>query len=177
MAQLYTDNSGGTVVKGPRIPSMQKVNVEHQFINQQTMRPYETPVSPSVVRQDMTLTQELLNVIRPAYTAKASVKTWYATLHIAGNIDVAKAFIQKRILNDGACFQIAPVDYVYSGGAETGMTIRCIHYPRFVDNGPEKLLERLMILANDLALELGQKSYTIETSDRTTYFDNGNKHG
>lgn len=173
MSQLYTDGGGATVIKGSGF-------VDRNQINQQTLRPYGSeprPVSPSVVRQDQIMTKELLNVIRPAYTAKASVKTWYATLHIAGNIDVAKAFIQKRILNDGACFQIAPVDYVYSGGAETGMTIRCIHYPRFVENGPEKLLERLMILANDLALELGQKSYTIETSDRTTYFDNGNKHG
>lgn len=185
MSQLYTDGGGATVIKGPRIPSMQKVYV-HQEIDKKTMRPYTDPqtnqfrhigMPPEVVNQDITLTQELLNVIRPAYTAKASVKTWYATLHIAGNIDVAKAFIQKRILNDGACFQIAPCDYVYSGGAETGMTIRCIHYPRFVENGPEKLLERLMKLANDLAIELGQKSYTIETSDRTTYFDNGNKHG
>lgn len=130
-----------------------------------------------ITQNDQQLTQELLKVARPAYQAVSGVKTWYATLHIAGNIDVAKAFIQERILNEGACYQIAPVDYVYSGGCEQGMTIRSIHYPRFVDNGPEKLLENLMNLSYDLAAKLGQKSYTIETSERTYYFDNGNKNG
>lgn len=161
--QLYTDSTGAQVIKGPRIPPMNTrvVNV----------------VQPCPVPSPVPWMDEYLKQCLPTYSVKAQVKTWYATLHIAGNIDVAKAFIQKKILNDGACFQIAPVDYVYSGGAESGMTIRCIHYPRFVDNGPEKLLSRLMLLANELAKELGQKSYTIETSDTTMYFDNGNKHG
>lgn len=160
--QLYTDSTGAQVIKGPRIPPM----------NQKVVNVNVSPSPTAIPWVDNWLKQ-----VVPTYQAKARVKTWYATLHIAGNIDVAKAFIQKRILNEGACYQVTPVDYVYSGGCEQGMTIRCIHYPRFVENGPEKLLERLMLLANDLAKELGQKSYTIETSDTTMYFDNGNKHG
>ncbi|QHJ78954.1 MAG: hypothetical protein [Caudoviricetes sp.] len=145
--------------RGPRIPPMHSANNVNIVVNNHNSND----------------TQELLSVISPTYQVRNTVKTWYAILHIAGNIEVAKAFIQKRILNDDACYQIAAVDYVYSGGCEQGMTIRCIHYPRFPRNNPEILLEKLMLLANDLATELGQKSYTIETSENTVFFDNGNK--
>lgn len=164
--QMYTDNSGATVVKGPRIPPISGHGLRQNGIT-----------NINITHNDQTLTKELLEVIRPVYQVRANVKTWYATLHIAGNIDVAKALIQKRILNEGACYQVTATDYVYSGGCEQGMTIRCIHYPRFPAIGPEILLERLIILAAELAIELGQKSYTIETPDRTTYFDNGTKNG
>lgn len=164
--QLYTDKDGATVIKGDSL-IRGELSVQTGY----------TPRDKSkLVQNDITLTQDLMEKIKPRYTMKSTVKTWYATLHIAGNIDVAKAFIQKKILNDGACFQIAPCDYVYSGGCEQGMTIRCIHYPRFPVNGPDTLLGRLMFLASELAAELGQKSYTIETVDNTIYFDNGNKH-
>ena len=158
MSQLYTDKYGAIVTK-----RCGTAYTEESLI----------------ASRDAELTRDMMaNLnIGHEYQVRQTVKTWYATLHIAGNIDVAEAFLQKKILNEGACFQIAPCNYVYSGGCEKGMTIRVIHYPRFPENGPDKLLKRLEKYASLLAVELGQKSFTIETSDNTFFYDNGNKHG
>lgn len=167
--QLYTDKTGTTVVKGPCIPPMRN------FVDPRTMLPRQIGVGD--YSHDTLLTKVIKEASRSPYQVKGTTKTWYATLHMAGDINVAKAMIQKMILNEGACYQFAEVDYVYSGGCESGFTMRCIHYPRFPENTPEKMFNRIEKHSRLLAEELGQKSFTIETSENSFFYDNGNKHG
>lgn len=113
--------------------------------------------------------------INPEFEMRRVVKTWYATLHIAGDINTAKAFIRKHVAGIGSCYQVAECDYLYTGGAEAGLTVRAIHYPRFKEKTPDIILGELLDLAFGLVVELGQKSFTIETSEKTYYYDNGTK--
>ena len=103
------------------------------------------------------------------YKEIASAKTSYVTIHMAGDYNTAVQCAREYTFNKGACFQIAPCDYVYTGGKESGITARVICYPRFPKTD-EVLLEEATDFAYILAEKLCQKSFTIETSTDTIYF-------
>lgn len=102
------------------------------------------------------------------FTLANDCETAYATLHMAGDINHARALTRKFVMR-GACVQLAPCDYVYTGGVESGFTARVICYPRFPKT-LEDLTHEAVALGDFLAEELGQVSFSVETSEKTYYF-------
>lgn len=100
----------------------------------------------------------------------ASVKTSYVTIHMAGDLTTAIQCAREYTYQKGACFQITPCEYVYTGGKESGITARVICYPRF-PKADDVLLAEAQEFAFILAKKLCQKSFTIETSNNTIYFE------
>ncbi len=98
-----------------------------------------------------------------------TTKSFYATIHMAGDIHLAKNVAQQWAMK-GACVQFSPVTYVYKGGREEGFTARFINYPRFPKEESE-IYSDACELAERLIDALGQLSYTIETTNNTFYFE------
>ncbi|URC22623.1 hypothetical protein KASHIRA_00290 [Serratia phage vB_SmaM-Kashira] len=103
------------------------------------------------------------------FREKGSVLTYYASIHMAGSIEAAKDLIQLWVLR-GACVQVTPCDYIYTGGREAGFVARMINYPRFPKEESEIFLEA-EALGNHLATLLGQLSFTIERPGVTAYYE------
>lgn len=75
----------------------------------------------------------------------------------------------REFCEEGACFAIAPVDYIYTGGAESGVCVTRINYPRFPAE-PDTILEQMHRLGEHLRAALFQDSYLIETPTETVWF-------
>lgn len=84
-----------------------------------------------------------------------------ARIYIAGPMDVAEQVIREFVMQ-GACLNIHPNKYIYTGGEEIGYTVEFINYPRFPAS-EEQILESCMNLADKLLDKTFQKSYTIVT--------------
>lgn len=111
------------------------------------------------------------------YKEVARAKTSYVTIHMAGDYNTAIECVREFTFDEGACYQITACDYVYTGGRESGITARVICYPRFIKTDDE-LLDEAVRLAYLLAEKMFQKSFTIETSTDTIYFQSNNPlHG
>lgn len=94
--------------------------------------------------------------------------TFSSTIFIAG--DVVKAMVACRVFCDsvGLCVTVTPTTYVYSGGAEVGVIVGLINYPRFPGT-PEALNEVAERLARVLLDELEQGSCSIQSGAATTW--------
>lgn len=101
-------------------------------------------------------------------------KTWYASIHIAGDKDVATQ-VCREFCMEGLCVTVTPTTFVYTGGLEEGVCVRIIQYPRFPR--PERELMGVAIrLADTLRARLCQHSFTIETPDESHFFSARPEH-
>lgn len=103
------------------------------------------------------------------FEIKNICKSFHATIHMAGDINHARQICRKFVMS-GACVQVTPCEYIYTGGLETGFTVRIMNYARF-----PRTDEAILDMASELALLLGeelcQKSYSIETPVHSYYFE------
>lgn len=99
------------------------------------------------------------------------VAAYHATIHMAGDINHARQVCRKFVM-EGACVQLAPCEYIYTGGMEAGFTCRIMNYARFpadkaaIDNKAERL-------ARILCQELCQISFSIESPEACRYYQDG----
>jgi hypothetical protein len=96
-------------------------------------------------------------------------KTYWTRIYMAGNVADAERVCRGYCFNVGACVTVAPTEYVYSGGQESGIVVGFINYPRFPKE-PSAIAAQAETLAAMLADALFQRSYTIETPERTRWF-------
>jgi hypothetical protein len=97
-----------------------------------------------------------------------SVKTFTAEICIAGNAEVAKQFCREYAMKHSVCVTVTPTDYVYVGGAEPGVIVRLINYPRFPST-QDDIFIMAMDLAGQLRIALCQLSFTIITPETTIW--------
>ncbi len=93
-------------------------------------------------------------------------------IFIAGNVQRAKQICQKYV-EKGACVNVVETEYIYKYGAETGVIVEFISYPRFPKPFDE-LFEDAKELADLLLNGLYAGSYTISSSGWFTYEHNTN---
>lgn len=95
------------------------------------------------------------------------IDTYTAQIYMAGDIQQAK-HVCREFCQTGLCVTIEPLDYIYTGGEESGFRVGLINYPRFpVSNGEiRNIAERLALT---LRSRLFQHSYTIVFSDTTIW--------
>lgn len=51
------------------------------------------------------------------------IKTWTASIYIAGDIATIKHVLREECMREGLCVTVEPIDYIYTGGAEAGARI------------------------------------------------------
>jgi len=59
------------------------------------------------------------------------VPTHRATIYVAGNLDDARRLISQHCWEVGLCVNLMPCEFIFTGGAETGVAVTLVNYPRF----------------------------------------------
>lgn len=95
-----------------------------------------------------------------------SCDTAWATIFMAGPVELAKQVCREFCFEVGLCVTVEPTLYVYTGGEESGFRIGLINYPRFPSTAGE-IQEKAEALADRLRGRLCQHSYTIMTPTGT----------
>lgn len=94
--------------------------------------------------------------------------TFTAQIYMAGDIGHAKQIIRQFCSAVGLCVTVEPVDYIYTGGEESGFRVGFIDYPKFPAE-PGSISSLAFQLANELRRNLGQHSFSIVTPTETTW--------
>lgn len=97
-----------------------------------------------------------------------SEPSFYANIWIAGDHARAVQACREFCMNVPLCVTVTPTTFVYVGGAEEGVCVRLINYPRFPKSLSE-LQETAGALAEFLRTALCQHSYTIEGPQETEW--------
>lgn len=104
-------------------------------------------------------------------TKQVLAPSYPINIYIAGDINDARRLCRKWCADRGACVTVTPTDYVYTGGAEDGVIIGLINYPRFPKE-PAELKARAVELANYLVAGMCQLSASVECPDETIWITN-----
>lgn len=89
-------------------------------------------------------------------------------IFIAGDLADARRICREYCINMGFCVTVEPVDYIYTGGRESGVRVGIINYPRFPSDHDE-LYRRASGLADLLMTGLYQHSYSIAGPKETIW--------
>lgn len=95
-------------------------------------------------------------------------QSWSASIWIAGDLLQAIAACRGYCMSGGLCVTVTPTTFVYTGGAEEGICVRLINYPRFPVTRDE-LRQTALHLADHLRCALCQHSYSVEFPDITVW--------
>ena len=98
-----------------------------------------------------------------------SAPTIRVDIFIAGDIAQAKQECREFCMEEGACVTVDRVDYIYTGGEETGVRIGFINYPRFPCD-ENALFNKAGRLADKLMHRLCQHSYSIVGPTHTVWY-------
>ncbi len=91
-----------------------------------------------------------------------------ATIYIAGNYEQAMGALRAHCSEVGDCWAVEPVDFIYTGGLESGVRLTRIDYPRF-PMSPDELQDHAEYIARRLLFALHQRSCTVVGPLRSTY--------
>jgi len=75
----------------------------------------------------------------------------------------------REFCEEGACFAVSPADYIYTGGAEAGVVVTRINYPRFPKE-PQEIWDQCERLAEKMRADLCQDSFAIEGPTQTFWY-------
>lgn len=87
---------------------------------------------------------------------------------IAGNRVDAARICREHCLAAGLCVTLENCDYIYTGGAESGVVVGLINYPRFPST-PEQITAAACVLGTSLMLGLSQQSFCVVTPTETIW--------
>lgn len=99
---------------------------------------------------------------------REEVLTYTAEICIAGDQNDAIRICRAFCMANGFCVTVTPTTFVYTGGAENGVLVRCINYPRFPSTNNE-IWSKAEKLAEELRIGLYQHSFSIVAPDRTLW--------
>lgn len=103
------------------------------------------------------------------YSEQLQVATHWAKTFIAADFDHAKQVLRRFCFDVSYCVTVDQTTYIYKGGEEKGIVVGLINCPRFPDE-PGAIDNTAGIIADILMKQCGQKSYTIMTPEKTTYY-------
>jgi hypothetical protein len=90
-------------------------------------------------------------------------------IFIAGSLADALCVCGDYCDEIGLCVTVTSTTYVYTGGAEEGVIIGLINYPRFPAT-PKQIEEKAIELGWWLLEGLGQESFSVQTPETTHWF-------
>lgn len=95
-----------------------------------------------------------------------AAETFCVDIFIAGELADAKRICREFCMAVGLCVTVTPADFIYTGGAESGVRVGLLNYPRF-PSLPEEVLAKAGALARALVFGLHQHSALIVAPDQT----------
>lgn len=95
------------------------------------------------------------------------VPSYTIDLFIAGEAADARR-VCRKVCGIGLCVTVTETDFIYTGGAEAGVRVGLVNYPRFPCSR-EELWEKATLLAETLRIELCQWSYLLVAPDKTCW--------
>lgn len=99
---------------------------------------------------------------------RKQVRSYQATVFIAGDFELAKAACRKFCDEMGECVTVDPTHYAYTNGSAEGVRVGFINYGRF-PRTRRAIFERAEVLARWLLAALDQDSVSIVATDRTVW--------
>jgi hypothetical protein len=90
-------------------------------------------------------------------------------IYMAGDISLAKQVCREFCFEVGLCVHVQAMDFIYTGGEESGFKIGLINYPRFPVARCD-LEARAYELAKRVMERLCQHSYSIVGPSETVWF-------
>ena len=97
-----------------------------------------------------------------------AASTWTHRIWMAGNYANAEE-ICRTFCERGMCVSIQSINYIYTGGEESGFCVTLINYARFPKD-PLSLKDLAFELAMLLMEGLHQQSFSIEGPEETLFF-------
>jgi glycerol-3-phosphate cytidylyltransferase-like family protein len=98
---------------------------------------------------------------------KKTITTYQVNIYLAGNYDDAVRAC-KQFCKIGLCVTVERCEYVYTGGAESGVKIGLLNYPKFPKE-QEDILMTARKLSSFLLSELYQDSVLLVAPDITEW--------
>jgi len=95
------------------------------------------------------------------------VPTYTATIYIAGDLTLARQ-VCREFCRQGLCVTVEPTEFIYTGGAEVGVRVGLLDYPRF-PAGSHRTQSKAIELADLLRERLCQHSWLVVTPDETIW--------
>ncbi|HVL13572.1 MAG TPA: hypothetical protein VM529_13475 [Gemmata sp.] len=90
------------------------------------------------------------------------------TVFVAGDIQAARASLRRQCFEDGLCVTVTPTTFVYTAGAEEGVAVGLVNYPRFPKT-PADIKARALKVAEQLMDDLCQWSALVVTPEETVW--------
>lgn len=97
-----------------------------------------------------------------------TVPTTRIDIFIAGEPSAARQICRAFCFERGLCVTIETCDFIYTGGAEFGVRVGLINYPRFPSSA-EQLMETALALAERLKVGLCQHSFSVAGPAETVW--------
>src|SRR5262245_61588024 len=97
--------------------------------------------------------------------------TYTIDIFIAGDAADARRICREQCMAIGLCVTVTPTDFIYTGGAESGVRVGLLNYPRFPTT-PEALWATAQRVAEALRVGLCQWSYLLVAPDRSLWVSN-----
>ncbi len=105
-----------------------------------------------------------------------TIETFSAEICLAGNYDDAVRICKEECNEIGLCVTVTKTEFIYTQGAESGVLVRLVQYPRFPKE-TEEIYDTAYNLALDLIEGLFQGSALIITPQETKWVTTDNYKG
>jgi hypothetical protein len=93
------------------------------------------------------------------------------SIFIAGSRYEIERLLSMHVANVGMCVAVKDLDFIYTGGQESGVEIQIQNYPRFPSD-PNSITCRANELAKMLIEQLYQRTALVVTPDKTYWHEN-----
>lgn len=97
--------------------------------------------------------------------------TCVITVYVAGDYQTARALLRRECFEQGLCVTVTPTTFVYTAGAEEGVAVGFVNYPRFPTT-LGALKSRAIQVAERLMTDLCQWSALVVTPVETVWLNN-----
>lgn len=94
--------------------------------------------------------------------------TVIVTVYVAGDIQTARESLRRQCLEEGLCVTLTPTSFIYTAGAEEGVAVGFVNYPRFPKT-PDQIEARAVKVAERLMNDLCQHSALVVAPTGTTW--------
>jgi ferredoxin len=89
-------------------------------------------------------------------------------IYIAGDLQPARESLRRQCIEEGLCVTLAPTTFVYTYGAEDGVAVGLVNYPRFPKT-PDEIVARACKVAELLMTDLHQSSVLVVTPEKSIW--------
>jgi hypothetical protein len=101
-------------------------------------------------------------------TRTHAVSSFSVTVFVAGDMQAARQSLRRECLDEGLCVTLTPTTFIYTAGAEEGVAVGFVNYPRFPKSA-EEIEARAMRVAERLMNDLCQSTALVVTPQNTTW--------